>query len=62
MKEKGARKGKHADHIDLNHFKQYLEEFKQSGVKEADIMLEIKDKETSALEAIVEYISFFKPL
>ncbi len=44
----GERKGKHADSIDINHFKKYLEQTKDL---EFDIMLEIKDKEKSALIA-----------
>ncbi len=44
----GARKGKHAQHIDIGHFKRYLEETKGHDL---DIMLEIKDKEKSAIEA-----------
>lgn len=43
------RVGKHADHIDIQQFKEYLAEAK--GL-DFDIMLEIKDKDISALEAL----------
>ncbi len=43
------RVGKHADHIDIKQFRQYLAESK--GL-DFDIMLEIKDKDISALEAL----------
>jgi UV DNA damage endonuclease len=45
------QKGKpsHTEHIDGNHFKFFL---KQTGDIDFDIMLEIKDKETSALKAL----------
>ena len=44
-------KGKpsHADHIDINHFRIFLNKTK---VYDFDVMLEIKDKESSALKAI----------
>ncbi len=45
------RVGTHAEHIDLENFKNFLKEIK--GI-EADVMLEIKDKEKSALEAVKE--------
>lgn len=45
----GQRPGKHAMSINLNRFKVFLEETKPY---DFDIMLEIKDKETSALKAI----------
>ena len=45
----GELKGKHADSIDLEHFKKLLEE---TSPLDFDIMLEIKDKEKSALKAI----------
>jgi len=48
--EKGARKGKHAEQIDIRHFSAFLGGAKRSGV-DCDIMLEIKDKEKSALKA-----------
>jgi UV DNA damage endonuclease len=44
-----SRKGKHAEHINIKDFKQYLTLTK--GI-DFDIMLEIKDKEKSALKAI----------
>ncbi|MEM4166047.1 MAG: UV DNA damage repair endonuclease UvsE [Candidatus Bilamarchaeaceae archaeon] len=47
--EPNQRVGKHAEHIDLNHFKNFLNSTKRF---DFDIMLEIKDKETSAIEAI----------
>jgi UV DNA damage endonuclease len=47
--EKDARKGKHAEHIDIKDFKNFIQ---QSINCDFDIMLEIKDKEKSALEAI----------
>jgi len=45
------QKGKpsHTEHIDINHFEMFL---KQTGDIDFDIMLEIKDKETSALKAL----------
>ncbi|HII72447.1 TPA: UV DNA damage repair endonuclease UvsE [Candidatus Woesearchaeota archaeon] len=46
---KGEKKGKHAEHIDINDFKGLLE--KTKGL-DFDIMLEIKDKEKSALKAL----------
>jgi len=50
--EKDAKKGKHAESIDINDFKNFLEETK--GL-DFDIMLEIKDKEKSAARAL-EYL------
>jgi UV DNA damage endonuclease len=47
--ESGKRKGKHAEAIDLEHFREFLEESKPF---DCDIMLEIKDKEKSALKAV----------
>ncbi len=44
----GERKGKHADTIDISLFKRFVLTVKDS---DADIMLEIKDKERSALKA-----------
>ena len=41
--------GKHSESIDLNNFKSFIEKTKPF---DFDIMLEIKDKETSALKAI----------
>ncbi len=45
----GGQKGKHAESIDAEHFKQFIEETKAF---DFDIMLEIKDKEQSALKAV----------
>lgn len=45
----GARIGRHTDTIDLEHFTQYI---KRTRKYEFDIMLEIKDKEKSALKAV----------
>jgi UV DNA damage endonuclease len=47
--ESGKRKGKHAQTIDLEHFREFL---KKSKPFDYDIMLEIKDKEKSALKAV----------
>jgi UV DNA damage endonuclease len=47
--KKGAVKGSHSEHIDIKQFKQFL---KQTKGIDFDIMLEIKDKEKSALKAI----------
>lgn len=47
--EPGARRGKHAEHIDLAYFRRFLRE---SWPVDCDVMLEIKDKERSALAAI----------
>ncbi|MFO8110469.1 MAG: UV DNA damage repair endonuclease UvsE [Thermoplasmata archaeon] len=44
----GERKGRHTEHIDVDDFKRFLEESKNH---EFDLMLEIKDKEKSAIEA-----------
>lgn len=46
--QKNARRGAHAIHLNRVHFKQFIE--KTHGLH-FDIMLEIKDKETSALKA-----------
>ncbi|MFT4343641.1 MAG: UV DNA damage repair endonuclease UvsE [Candidatus Woesearchaeota archaeon] len=46
--QSGERKGKHTDSIDISHFKKILPLFKKY---ECDVMLEIRDKETSALLA-----------
>ncbi len=45
----GERKGRHAQSIDLGAFKDFLE---QTRLFDFDLMLEIKDKEKSALKAI----------
>jgi UV DNA damage endonuclease len=44
-----GRKGSHAESIDLKRFKRFLEETR---LHDFDIMLEIKDKEKSAIEAL----------
>jgi len=44
-----AKKGTHAEHINIKHFKKFIEETKNF---DFDLMLEIKDKERSALKAI----------
>jgi UV DNA damage endonuclease len=48
-KDNKVRKGKHAERIDLTFFKKFLEEAQNL---DFDIMLEIKDKEKSALKAL----------
>lgn len=45
----GQRRGKHTESIDLRHFRKYL---KQTEGYDFDIMLEIKDKERSAMKAL----------
>ncbi len=45
----GARKGTHTEHINMRLFKQFLAETEGLNF---DIMLEIKDKEKSALKVI----------
>ncbi|MFO8101877.1 MAG: UV DNA damage repair endonuclease UvsE [Dehalococcoidia bacterium] len=47
--EAGERKGNHAESIDLEDFKSFLQ---QTAGYDFDIMLEIKDKERSALKAV----------
>jgi UV DNA damage endonuclease len=47
--EPGQRRGRHAEHIDVRDFQMFLEAAR--GV-ECDVMLEIKDKEKSALQAL----------
>jgi UV DNA damage endonuclease len=47
--EPGERKGKHINSIDMDNFKRYI---KLSSGLDFDIMLEIKDKEKSALKAL----------
>lgn len=46
---KGSRPGKHAESIDIREFGKFIDKVKGLMV---DIMLEIKDKESSALEAL----------
>jgi UV DNA damage endonuclease len=46
--EPGQRRGRHAEHIDVRDFQESLEAAR--GIK-CDVMLEIKDKEKSALVA-----------
>lgn len=45
---KKGKKGSHAEHIDINRFKKFIQKTKGLNF---DIMLEIKDKEKSALKA-----------
>jgi UV DNA damage endonuclease len=47
--DEGKRSGKHTEHIDIENFNNYLKEM--NGL-DFDIMLEIKDKELSAVEAV----------
>ena len=47
--QKQKRKGKHAESINLKHFKEFL---KQTTPFDFDVMLEIKDKEKSAIKAV----------
>ena len=47
--EPGQRRGRHVEHIDVRDFRKFLEAAR--GV-DCDVMLEIKDKEKSALEAL----------
>ena len=47
--QSGERKGKHAESIDLRRFKRFLRE---TIPRDFDIMLEIKDKERSAMKAL----------
>ncbi len=47
--KKNARIGSHAEHINLNYFQKFLQQAKGLNF---DIILEIKDKEKSALKAI----------
>ena len=49
--EKHQRLGKHANHIDRDDFNRFL---KDSQDFDVDVMLEIKDKEKSAIEAITD--------
>ncbi|HNU96962.1 MAG TPA: UV DNA damage repair endonuclease UvsE [Candidatus Portnoybacteria bacterium] len=45
----GARKGAHIEHIDLNQYQEFINQTKNF---DFDLMLEIKDKEKSALEIL----------
>lgn len=54
-----ARKGKHSDTLDEKHFEEYLKTTKDLRF---DIMLEIKDKESSALTAIEVYEKLYGKL
>jgi UV DNA damage endonuclease len=47
--EPGQRRGRHAEHIDARDFRKFL---KAARGVECDLMLEIKDKESSALKAL----------
>jgi len=47
--EPGGRFGKHAEHIDIAHFRRYI---RRTEGLDFDIMLEIKDKERSAIKAL----------
>jgi UV DNA damage endonuclease len=47
--EPGQRRGRHAEHIDRRDFRRFLA---QARSIDCDVMLEIKDKEKSALEAV----------
>ena len=47
--EPGSKKGKHASHIDIADFRNFINLTKDT---DFDIMLEIKDKEQSALQAV----------
>jgi UV DNA damage endonuclease len=47
--EQGGRKGKHAESLDTDHFLEFL---RATAPTDMDIMLEIKDKEKSAVRAI----------
>jgi UV DNA damage endonuclease len=49
--EPGERARKHAETIDLAHFKRFLETLNDLGF-EGDLMLELKDKEKSAVKAV----------
>jgi UV DNA damage endonuclease len=49
--EPGERARKHAETIDLAHFKRFLETLNDLGF-DGDLMLEIKDKEKSAVKAV----------
>lgn len=49
--EPGQRRGRHAEHIDLRDFRRFLVQAREI---DCDVMLEIKDKEKSALEAAAQ--------
>ena len=49
LQKLGGRKGKHADFLEANGFEAFLE---QTRPIDFDLMLEIKDKEQSALRAV----------
>jgi UV DNA damage endonuclease len=49
LQKPGGRKGKHAQHLEEKGFEVFLE---QTGNTDFDLMLEIKDKEQSALKAV----------
>jgi UV DNA damage endonuclease len=49
LQKSGAKKGKHAESIDMKAFKSFLDSTKNL---DFDIMLEIKDKEKSAMKAL----------
>ena len=57
--KKNARIGSHSEHIDLVRFKKFIKETKNI---DYDLMLEIKDKEKSALKAIkiLKKLKYFK--
>lgn len=57
--KKNGRIGSHSEHIDLTRFKKFIQETKNI---DFDIMLEIKDKEKSALKAIeiLKKLKYFK--
>jgi UV DNA damage endonuclease len=52
------KKGAHTESIDIKHFKKFLEEVKEF---DFDVMLEIKDKQKSALEAKNLFALLFAP-
>ncbi len=52
--EKGQRKGKHAETIDMKDFQEKINQANQNKDLDFDVMLEIKNKEKSAIKAIKE--------
>jgi UV DNA damage endonuclease len=52
VQQEGARRGKHSESIDIRDFSTFLD--KTAGL-EFDLMLEIKDKENSALSALAVF-------